>query len=152
MDKTRKNRLMLYVLGALQVFVGVTAVLGGFELVSDPSGAKVHIPQELLNNSPFTDYLIPGLVLLTVNGLGNVLAGIVTFLRNRTAGNLAIFLGAFLVLYITTEVLIVGLQNISQPLYFVLGGVELALGLKLWKSSKGEHRDFFQSRGAKLPA
>jgi hypothetical protein len=152
MDKTARNRFVLYVLGALQVFIGVTAILGGFELVSDPSGAKIHVPQELLKNSPFTDYLIPGLVLLMVNGVGNVLAGIVTFLRNRNAGNLAIFFGVFLVLFISIEVLVVGLQNISQPLYFVLGGVELALGLKLSKSFKRGHEDFFQSRDANLPA
>jgi uncharacterized membrane protein len=152
MNKAIKNKIITYVLGALQIFIGITAVLGGFGLVSDPSGIKMNVPLELLNNSPFANYFIPGLVLLIVIGIGNVLAGIVTFLRNRNryTGNLAVFLGVFLTLYMAIEVLFIGLQNFSQPLYFILGGVELILGLKLSKSGKTDHQIWLESTGGKL--
>ena len=136
MNENRKNRFLPYSLGVLQAFIGITAIMGGFGLVLDPSGTKSNVSLEWLSNSPFADYFIPGLVLLTVIGGGNVLAGIVTFLRSRHAGNLAVGLGGFLVLYMIIEVGFVGLRNLLQPLYFVLGVIVVILGRKLPKSVK----------------
>jgi len=150
MKKDIKNKFTTLVLGVLQIFIGITAVLGGFGLVSDPSGTKMAVPVELLKNSPFTNYLVPGLVLLIVNGTGNVLAGIATFLRSRYSGKLAAFFGLFLTLYMVIEVWFIGLLNFSQPLYFILGVAELILGLKLSKSSKKDHQLWIESTGGKL--
>jgi len=150
MNKDTKNRVIVYALAVLQIFVGITAILGGFGLVSDPSGAKMDVPLSLLKNSPFTNYLIPGLVLLIVIGIGNVLAGIVTFLRHRHAGKIAVFSGAFLAIYIIIEVGFIGILNFSQPLYFILGAVELILGLKLSKSFRMGHQIWIESAAGKL--
>jgi hypothetical protein len=150
MNKNIKNKFMTYTLGVLQIFIGITAVFGGFGLVSDPSGNKMHVPLELLKNSPFINYLIPGLVLLIVNGVGNLVAGIVTFFRKRYTGDLAIFFGVFLTLYIGIEVWFIGLLNFSQPLYFLLGLVELILGLKLSKSGKTDRQIWIESTRGKL--
>ncbi|MEZ4621512.1 MAG: hypothetical protein R2867_39255 [Caldilineaceae bacterium] len=57
-------------LGILQVFIGIGAVAGGLGLALDPSGASLGTPLELLEETPFTTFLIPGIVLFTVNGLG----------------------------------------------------------------------------------
>ena len=127
-----KRRLLTYSLGVFQAFIGITAIAGGFRLVSNPNGTS-DIPIEWLNNSPFTSYLIPGLVLLVVIGFGNVLASIVSFLKMRCAGGIAIILGTFLILFMTIEVWFVGLRNFLQPLYFILGAIVLVLGLKLFK-------------------
>jgi len=151
MNENRKSRFLPYSLGVLQAFIGVTAVMGGFGLVLDPSGTNSNVSLEWLSNSPFADYFIPGLVLLTVIGGGNVLAGIVTFLRSRHAGNLAVGLGSFLVLYMIIEVSFVGLRNLLQPLYFVLGVIVVILGLKLSKLAKIAHQIWSQSTMGKLP-
>ena len=127
-----KRRLLTYSLGAFQAFIGITAIAGGFRLVSNPNGTS-DIPIEWLNSSPFTNYLIPGLVLLIVIGFGNVLGGIFSFLSKRYAGGLAAMLGTFLILFMAIEVWFVGLRNFLQPLYFILGAIVLVLGLKLFK-------------------
>lgn len=145
MNKDIKNRFITYALWFLQIFVGITAILGGFGLVSDPSGAEMDVSLVLLKNSPFSNYLIPGLVLFIVIGVGNVLSGIVTFLRLRHAGKIAVLSGVFLVLYMTIEVGFIGLLNFSQPLYFVLGAVELILGLTLSRSVKIDHQILTES-------
>jgi len=150
MDNDIKNKIFPYALGVLQILVGITAILGGVGLVSDPSGAKMDVPLVLLKNSPFTNYFIPGLVLLVVIGVGNVLAGIVTFLRNRHAGKIAVFFGAFLALYMSIEVGFIGPLNFSQPLYFILGAVELILGLKLSRSVRMDHQILIESAAGKL--
>ncbi len=151
MNSEVKSRFIGYSLGALEAFIGVTAAAGGFGLVSDPSGAKMNISLEWLNNTPFVNYLIPGLVLLIVNGVGNILAAISTFLRNKHAAHLAAALGIFLVLYITIEVLSVGLRTPLQPLYFMLGLIQLVLGLKLFKQTKTPAQVRIEAATQKLP-
>ena len=133
MNENKRSRFVVYFLGALQIFIGLTAIAGGFGLVSDPSGAKMNLPLEWLSNSPFTNYFVPGLVLLIVNGVGNFFAGIATFLRSRYAGDMAVALGTFLILYIIIEVWVVGLVTFLQPLYLILGITELMLGFRLRK-------------------
>ena len=142
MNITRSFNTILCV---LQVGIGVTAVLGGFGLVSDPSGAEMEIPLTLLENSIFADYLIPGLVLLIVIGAGNVLGGIATLNRHRHFGTIAIFLGGFLVVYILIETGIVGLLNVSQPIYVILGFSEIVLGLKLPGAIKRDTKKLVES-------
>lgn len=151
MNSGLKGRLLAYSLGVLQAFIGVTAAAGGFGLVSDPSGAKMNISLEWLNNTPFVNYLIPGLILLMVNGVGNILAAITTFVRSKQAAHLAVALGMFLAVYIAVEVLFVGLRNLSQPLYFILGVIEFGLGLKLFRPLKTPHQAGIETAIKKMP-
>jgi hypothetical protein len=145
-----KRRLLTYSLGAFQAFIGITAIAGGFRLVSNPNGTS-DIPLEWLNSSPFTNYLIPGLVLLIVIGFGNVLGGIFSFLSKRYAGGLAAMLGTFLILFMAIEVWFVGLRNFLQPLYFILGAIVLVLGLKLFKMFITVHPIGLESKTNKYP-
>ncbi len=149
MNENKKNRFMAYLLGAIEAFIGLSAIAGGFRLVSNLNGIP-DFPIEWLTNSPFTNYFIPGLVLLIIIGFGNVLAGIVTFLRKRYTGSIAAALGIFLILYMTIEVLFIGLRNFLQPLYFILGVIELILGLKLVKLVKTIHQIGVESTMNKL--
>jgi len=131
MDGKKKHSLLVYSLGVLQAFIGLTAILGGFELVSDPSGIKMNLSLEWLNGSPFPDYFVPGLILLIVIGVANTIGAAVTFFRSRYSGNTAVALATCLIIYLTVEIWVVGLQTILQPSYFILGVIVLLLGLKL---------------------
>ena len=77
-------------LGALQAFIGLGAVGGGLGLILKPSGAILGLPLELLESSPFSTYLVPGIVLLAVNGLGSLAGAAATFARYRHAGEIAV--------------------------------------------------------------
>lgn len=48
---------------------GTGAIYGGFQLMTDPSGSKLQMPLSFLEYSPFSDYLIPGIILFIVNGI-----------------------------------------------------------------------------------
>ncbi len=137
--KEKKGRRLAFGLGAFQVFIGLGGVAGGVGLVSEPSGANLGFPLELLSESPFSDYLIPGIVLFTVNGLGSLAGGVLSFFRYRYAGQIAAALGAFLMMWIVAQVWWIGLSHWLQPLYFGFGAVELALGLLLWKAFHTVH-------------
>lgn len=118
-------------LGALQVFIGLGAVPPGLSLIFDPSGAGLGMPQALLANSPFSSFLMPGIALLLVNGAGSLIGAAASFWRYRYAGEIAVALGLFLMAWIGLQVWWIGLSYWLQPLYFILGLIELALGLKL---------------------
>jgi hypothetical protein len=117
-------------LGILQVFIGLGAMAGGVGLIS----GSLKFPLEWLSRSPFTSYLIPGIILLAVNGIGSLVGGIASFKRYRYAGEIALALGVFLSLWIVVQVYWVGGVHWLHILYFVLGVLELMLGLLLRKT------------------
>jgi len=133
MNENKKSKWLIYSLGALQAFIGLTAILGGFQLVLDPTGIKSNLSLEWLAGSPFQDYFVPGLILVLVNGVGYTMGASITFFRNRYSGDVAIALGVCLTFYMAVEVWFVGLRNLLQPSYFILGIIVLLLGLKLHK-------------------
>ena len=123
-------KLKVYIgLGALQVFIGLGALGGGFMLVIDPSGSSLGVPISLLEGSPFSDFLIPGIFLLAVNGVGSMIGAGVSFTRRRYAQEIAIILGAILVAWIVIQVIIIRSIGWLHVLYFILGIVELGIGL-----------------------
>jgi hypothetical protein len=48
-------------MGALQFFIGFTAIAGGYQLASHPKGTPA-MPIEMLHASPFATFFIPGIV------------------------------------------------------------------------------------------
>ncbi len=131
MSQTKPGgRLALWV-GVYQVLIGLGAVAGGLGLVLDPSGASLGMERAWLTGTPFGDYLVPGLFLLVVNGLGQLAGAAVTFRRHRRAGDAALLLGAIMVGWIVAQVSWLGYLSWLQPFYFAVGLLELALGWAL---------------------
>lgn len=127
---TKRGTRLARGLGALQVFIGLGAVAGGCALVLDPTGGVLGIPLALLEGTPFRDYLVPGLVLLLVNGVGSLVGAWACFYQQGFAGVLATGLGIFLMLWIVLQVWWIGFSWVHL-LYFVLGLIEARLGLAL---------------------
>ncbi len=87
---------------------GVSGVVGGLGLVSDPSGESLGFSRRFLEGTPFGSYLVPGLVLLVLLGLLPLVAfyGLV---RNRSwSWLLSVALGAVLMTWLTTEIVLIG--------------------------------------------
>ena len=123
--------------GILQVFIGLGALGGGWGLMADPTGTNLGMSVERLSGTPFRDFLIPGVVLFVVNGVGSLAGGIASFLRRRHAGEAAIGLGVFLMLWIVAQLVWLGLHWL-HALYFALGMLEFVLGLR-YRSREQAH-------------
>jgi len=63
------KKVNFFLLITLIVLLGVGAFCGGGAMILDPSGISLKIPLSLLEYSPFTDFLIPGIILFCLFGL-----------------------------------------------------------------------------------
>lgn len=102
-------------------------------LVKDPSGSALGTPLSLLEGSPFTDFLIPGIFLLVVNGIGSMFGAGLSFTKKRYAQEIAIVLGTILVAWIVIQVVIIRSFSWLHIFYFFLGVVELVIGLYIMR-------------------
>jgi hypothetical protein len=64
-----QNRIYKSILIALLGFLSLGAWYGGIVLILSPDGSLFNMPTDILSNSPFKTFLIPGIILLTVFGL-----------------------------------------------------------------------------------
>ena len=140
MRSQARIRILSYSLGALQLFIGITAVLGGFGLVSDPSGVTAKTPLEWLKNSPFENYLVPGLILIIVIGGSHLFGGVFSFSSSSFSPIITATCGIVLVLFMSMEIWFIGLRNLMQPLYLVLGAILVFLCLKQRRLMKKSSR------------
>lgn len=69
-----KERPLTFLTLFVLLFTGVGALAGGFLLIIDPTGKAMGFSLKLLHGSPFSNYLIPGLLLFTVIDLGSLAA------------------------------------------------------------------------------
>lgn len=119
-------------LGILQIFIGIGAVPAGLMFIVDPTGASLGFPLESLAGTPFRNYLVPGILLLSVNGIGSLTGAFLTLRRQMLASLAAVGLGVFLIAWIVVQVITLGPPlHWLQILYFVLGAVELLLGWRM---------------------
>ena len=94
----------LIVLTAIQI-IGATG--GGIGLVQDPIN-NIGMPLSMLEGSPFSDYLIPGLILLIVVGLFPIIPLVGLILRRRWGWWVELAAGAGLIIWIIAEVALLG--------------------------------------------
>ena len=130
-DDPIKN--LFLVLGILQSIISVGAIIGGIGMCIDPSGHTDGVSQELLRNSPFKDYWYPGLFLLIVHGIGNLIAALVSFFRKKNAGTTGILLGGILIAWVAIQIFWIGFSHILQPAFVVFGFAEVFIGTLIYR-------------------
>jgi len=121
------RKTLLLCLGVLQILVGVGAVVSGAMLIADPSGAPLHAPVEMLKGSPFHDFLLPGVILFLVNGVGQLGAGVLSIRLHRWSGFIGAVFGFGLMIWIFVQVSMIGGGHVLQYSYFTAGVAETAL-------------------------
>src|SRR6056297_1302168 len=83
---------------ALQVFNGLSALAGGYGLMNDPTGKALQMDRSILANSPFDDFLVPGLVLFIINGIGNATGAVLSMKKFKYAASVAALFGLIIMI------------------------------------------------------
>ncbi len=115
----------------LVLFNGLAACGGGLVLIIDPSGNAMQMSTRLLEHSPFSDFLIPGVLLLLVNGLSSLWISWIVIQRKINYQRFIVLQGLLLIGWILIQVLLI--REVSW-LHYSFGGLGMVLigaGLKL---------------------
>ena len=86
----RSRPIGVVVLIVLMAFQALNGLGGGAALVLDPSGERLGIPVSVLNGSPFTDFLVPGLALFLILGIVPTIVTYALWARPRWMAAVAI--------------------------------------------------------------
>jgi len=118
----------------IEAFVAVTAFAGGLALtlgamIPDLS-MVITPPAEYLEGSPFSSYLVPGLVLALVLGGLNAIAFVLLLQRRPSALLAAATAGYAAIIWIFVQMMVIPFSFL-QAVYFIAGAVELGLVMLL---------------------
>ena len=138
--KHKEVRLTLFV---VEAFVALTSIVCGVGLAV----GAIQFPLAWLQGTPFSDYTIPGLILLIVIGGGMLLAAAAQFIQREWAVLLSAVMGLVMLGWIAFEVAIVDRYTqavvpstvMQQILFPVLGLVMIGLAAYLWKMEYAGH-------------
>jgi hypothetical protein len=120
---------MRRLLATLCLFTGLTAILGGTELVLAPDGSLVGLPLSLLRYSPFADFLVPGLLLAGVVGLSNTLAGVLVIAGKPSAGGEALVGGVAMATWIGVEIALLRSFHWLHGVYLAIAAAIVVVAL-----------------------
>lgn len=123
-------RVVYRLLFALHLFVGLGAVVGGLAAIINPQ-EPLGMPVELLNNSPFNNYLIPGIILFTIIGLGNVISAFMFRFKLRFQGYISSVFSWALVLFIVVQCMMLNTVHFLHIIFFVIGLVEAGISMRM---------------------
>jgi len=123
--KTRN--FLIFILG----FLGFGALGGGGVLIISPSGELIGMPLSIIQNSPFVNFLIPGIILFTLLGIQPVVLMYALIKKPKWrlpeffnvfndmywAWSYSVYTGLALMIWIQTEMIIMKTVHWSQSLY-----------------------------------
>lgn len=139
----RKPHSFYFILGGIQLFVALGALPVGYIMLIDPSGESNKLSVDILSNSPFSDFFIPGLVLFVVNGVGSLLAAVFSLGRKNAAARFGVLTGLLLIGWLLFQIYWIGFYPVQQLTFLGVGISEVYLGYRLGRNVK--------SRQLKMP-
>jgi hypothetical protein len=123
----------------LETFTAVGAIPVGLMFLADPSGKLVQVPQGWIEATVFGSYLVPGLYLLLVNGLGMLILSGLTLRRHWLSPWLTGTLGAGLIIWILVDILLLP-ETMFLTWVFLATGIALGVIALFWLRHTGQLR------------
>jgi hypothetical protein len=123
--RSREERLLI----SAELVIGVTAVLGGMALVIRPSGSQLQAKLSALSGTPFSDWRVPGELLLILVGGGSLLTALWLWRLYWDTRELALLSGLGVVAFELVEWATIGFQ----PLEALVACVALTVVVLAWR-------------------
>lgn len=103
------------------IFLSISAIIGlvrGYRLTLNPSGNSILFayPEEVMNDSPFSNYVVLGWILFFLVGVLSLFTIVAILLKNRNYGYLIIVEGIFSTFFSLTNLLLLGFSFIHLVL------------------------------------
>lgn len=113
----------------LLLFNAISALFGGWGLMSDPSGETMEMPLRFLEHSPFENFRVPGVILFITNGIFSLLFAVMVVLKFMNYSWLVIFQGFILIGWLIIQIIMI--RDFYGPLhvlYFSVGILLISTG------------------------
>ncbi|MBK9096783.1 MAG: hypothetical protein IPM14_01425 [bacterium] len=139
--KSKKPKLVIVLIVSV-FFQALSGLGGGVFLITDSTGETLKLPLSFLKNSPFSDYLIPGIILFTVLGVYPLIVTAGLWKRKYWGWLGSLLLGAALLIWIIVEIIIIGCQP-NPPLQLIYGILGIVI---LVMTSLSSVKKFYSAR------
>ena len=113
------------------IWLGIGALAGGIALVTRPDGGNMGFETSLLAGSPFSDFLVPGLILGGLFGVGSFVVAFMGLRHHPLAPFLAFGIGCAQMIWIGVQLAIIQTLSFLHPLMFGTGLV-IAIAALAW--------------------
>ena len=122
----------IYVFALILLFInGIGALFGGWGLIGDPTGTSMGWTTAMLQHSLFNDYLIPGIILFTANGLSSLIIAFFTIRKNSFYPQLIMIQGYILSGWIIIQILMIRQVHMLHFICGIIGVSLISAGIAL---------------------
>jgi hypothetical protein len=122
-------------LRGIHFFVGIGAVFGGLGAILNPYGF-MGITTDVLKYGPFKTFMIPGIFLFLVIGLGNIIVALFMSKIFKYQGYISGVFSTILVLWIVIQCIVLQSVTILHILYFLIGCIQGSLSIYILLQKK----------------
>jgi hypothetical protein len=123
MNRVKRVYRLLF---GLHIFVGIGAMMGGLAAITNP-WQPFGIPIEILKNSPFSSFLIPGIILFTIIGLGNLISAYMFHFKSKFQGYISSIFSWALVIWIIVQCIMLNTIELLHIIFFTIGLIQAGL-------------------------
>lgn len=120
----------------LLLFNGIGAFYVSIKFINDPSGASLGMTFSLLEHSPFSNYLIPGIILLFANGILSFVVIALIVLKTKIYPLAIIAEGCILFGWISIQVIMLRTIAVLHIALWTVALLLFASGLLLIKKAQ----------------
>ncbi len=108
----------------------IAAITGGWMLISEPTGSTLDMPVSMLDNSPFSNFYVPGILLFLFNGICSLIVAIAVFMRSRHRYWMLMLQGMISLVWIVAEVIMIRAISWQHYLFGIIAIILLIAGSK----------------------
>jgi hypothetical protein len=135
----------------LEFALALGSFMSGIGLLLAPDGQFLGWTTEPLQGTPFSDYVIPALMLVAIGGILPLIVAIAALRRRAWSAWGHLVVGSLLVLWIGAQLLWIGYISLLQPIFGALGFIIAALALVAIVTTRNESRVRVESRQTVAP-
>jgi hypothetical protein len=127
-----KFKIFRIVASILLLFNGIGALYGGCLFIAAPDGSLLNIPLTYLEHSPFSSFLIPGIILFLFNGIWSITTLILLIQKKRYYTDMVIAQGVILFTWITVQIIMIrSFDPFLHITFYSIGSLLVLLGILL---------------------
>jgi hypothetical protein len=133
----------------LELILGVAAIWAGISFIVAPDGSGMQMPISWLDRTPFGDYLVPGVILVLVNGVLPLAVVVLALVRSPLASLGMILSGVLLFGWLSIQLALIRIVHpVMHPALYAFSVALVLIGYMAWRGLEQAGTDAEAGAGA----